>query len=154
MLKNIFTMSLTMADADWSLSGFLPWSCGHWCFCIEGDMVLVCVHAEDLPGDGYTAKLTALSSMKQEGLSGCMDKKHNFMLRMKPGDLVCIPSSFIAFQQAVAPVVFVRWAYLDGSSQAELRTVLSCCHSVVKAFPSVAKDGFANWMAFLQERAT
>ena len=94
-----------MADTEWSLAGFLPWRLGHLCFCIDGDLLMICVQAGDLQRSGYAAKLATLAGMKHDGLTACMTTTHNFIAMLKPGDLVCIPSNNVVLQQAIAQSV-------------------------------------------------
>ena len=95
LMKQVFTMSMLQADAGWSATGLLPWSCGHWLMCVSGDILLIGVQGDDLQGAGYAGKLATFAAMKPDDLSQCMLAKHNFMFRLRPGDIACIPSNVV-----------------------------------------------------------
>jgi hypothetical protein len=152
-LKPVFFLTLMVTDAGWASTGYLPWSLGHFYFCVSGELILIGVHADNLEGFSYSTKINTLSKLRPDGLNSALGTKHNFVIKMVPGDLVCLPANVLVHQQALEETSFLRWAFLDGSSHVEVKKALSCSLSVASSYPALAKDAFASWMAFLQEKA-
>ena len=141
-------------DAGWATSGYLPWSLGHFVFRVSAEIIFVGVHADDISGFSYASKVDALQKLSAEVLNDNLKHNRNFVINLLPGELVFLPPNVIVHQHALKEGTFIRWPVLDAANKLEVKKALSSSLSVASSYPSLAKDAFASWMSFLQERTT
>jgi hypothetical protein len=148
---SIFQPQLIQTDVSWNKTSFQEYCVGQFIFLAEGEVLLVGVPSDELQGWSYSKKVHELSSWSAETLKERLQQPTTFVLKLKAGSFVYIPSQYIVRTHVLQKCSLLRWSSFDGNDPTEGRKVLASCLSVASSFPEMAQGTYQAWMSCLQE---